>query len=257
MTHNSFETIKDCLTSALFADEIIIIDDNSTDKTIEIIEQVGLKHPNVQIHSHYLHNNFAAQRNWALKKAKSEWIMYLDADEKIPENLKNEIIRIIKPIEPKQQALTSGYYIRRIDYLFDKELKYGETSQVKLLRLARKDKGEWNYQVHEEWQIKGKIDELTNALIHKRDITTQEFLSKINWYTSMRADELYQLQIKEPFWKIFIFPAAKFILNYFFKLGFMDGKSGFILAWLMSWHSFLVRIKLQIKWLTQDSKTSK
>ena len=245
LTHNSQQTIKASLKSALFADEVIIVDDNSTDRTLDIIEGISIKNPHIAAHNHFLHNNFAAQRNWAQTIATSNWIFFLDADEIITHKLCLEIQEVIKQNHQNHQ----GYFVNRTDTLLGKQLQYGETSNVKLLRLARKNAGTWNYSVHEQWEVRGTKGDLKNSLIHKRDISISQFLNRLNWYSTLKSHELYKHKTKESRLVIFAKPLGKFIYNYFFKRGFLDGFPGLCMAILMSWHSLLVRIKLQLLWL--------
>ena len=132
--------------------------------------------------------------------------------------------------------------------MWEKELRHGETANVKFLRLAKRNAGQWEGFVHEEWQVKGQIGQLKNPLLHYPHQTIKEFLADINFYTTLRAEELYQRGIKTRFWQIILYPKAKFMRNYFLKLGFLDGIRGFLIAMMMSFHSFFVRGKLWMLW---------
>lgn len=239
LTKNEEENIKECLQSLSFCDEIIVIDDFSTDKTVEIAKEMG-----VFVFTQLLNNDFSAQRNFGLKKAKGEWILFVDADERVSLALRDEIIQLTN--NPITQY--SGFNIKRTDFMWRKELKHGELANVKLLRLAKKDVGRWKGKVHEVWKIKGKIGELKNPLLHYPHPTLTEFLQNINFYTNLRAKELYMQDIQVYWASIILYPLGKFFLNYFIKLGFLDGIPGLIQAILMSFHSFLVRGKLWILW---------
>ena len=113
-----------------------------------------------------------------------------------------------------------------------------------MLRLARKKAGAWYGKVHEQWVVEGETDTFENHLIHYPHPTISEFLSEINFYTTIRAKELLEAHEKASVLKIIFYPKAKFIQNYFFRLGFLDGIPGMVQAILMSFHSFLVRAKL-------------
>lgn len=131
--------------------------------------------------------------------------------------------------------------------MWGKELKYGETGNISLLRFARKDAGVWEGMVHEKWNIKGLIGKLKNPLRHYPHQTVSEFLKAVNIYSNVRAEELRIKNKKAFFWSIITYPLGKFFLNYLLKRGFLDGIQGFIFAVFMSLHSFLVRGKLWIK----------
>ncbi len=240
LTKNEEKNILDCLETVNWADEIIIVDDYSTDRTIEIIENLKLK--NLKIYQEKLSGDFSKQRNYGLSKAKSDWVLFIDADERVTPELRREINDIL--IEEKNKPMLNGMYVKRIDFLWGKQLKHGETGNIKLLRLARKKAGIWQGTVHEKWLIEGNTDELENSLFHYPHPSLSEFLQEINFYTTLRAKELQRNGKQCSIWEVLFYPKAKFILNYFVKLGFLDGIEGFIHAILMSFHSFLVRAKL-------------
>lgn len=119
---------------------------------------------------------------------------------------------------------------------------------MKLLRLARKGAGKWVQPVHEQWNIQGKIGELSNPLLHYPHQNVAQFLSEINRYSSLYARHLHSRGVNEPGWHIGGKPAAKFLYNYIWLMGFRDGTAGMIVALMMSFHSFLVRAKLWQLW---------
>ncbi|OGH23757.1 MAG: hypothetical protein A2958_03330 [Candidatus Levybacteria bacterium RIFCSPLOWO2_01_FULL_38_13] len=239
LTKNEEKNIEDCIKSVKWCDEIILIDDNSTDKTREIAEELGAK-----VFRRDLNGDFFSQRNFGLEKAKNEWVFFVDADERVTPSLCEEIIGLTN--NPINQC--SGFYIKRRDFTWGKELKHGETGNIWLLRLARKLQGKWEGKIHEEWKIKGKVGKLENSLYHYPHQTVNEFLTEINFYTNLRAKELFEKKVRSGFLEIIIYTKGKFILNYFLKLGFLDGIRGLIYALMMSFHSFLVRGKLWQLW---------
>jgi len=242
LAKNEEKNIKACIAGLSFCKEIIVIDDNSTDKTSEIAKKLGAK---VIIHS--LQNNFSAQRNFAMTKALYPWILFIDADERVTPGLKKEIA------EKTMNPIADAYYIHRIDYMWGKLLKHGEVGNVYILRLARKDAGAWVGAVHENWITQGKTAELKSTLLHYPHVNTEEFLKEINHYSTIRSQELFEQKKHASYWDILTYPAGKFLHNYLLRLGFLDGIPGFVLAMLMSFHSFLVRTKL---WQLQE-KTQK
>lgn len=236
LTKNEENNILDCLEGLSNASEIIVLDDNSTDRTVEVIG--SLKKKNVKISEHPLDSDFSKQRNYGLEKAKNEWVLYVDADERVSRELFSEILNKIN------EDKFDGFFIKRKDVMWDKELKHGETGNVRLVRLAKKGLGKWEGSVHEVWDIKGKIGELENELMHYPHPTLKEFLREINMYSTIRANDLKNEGVSSSLWQIIAYPKAKFILNYIVKMGFLDGIPGLIVAIMMSFHSFLVRAKL-------------
>lgn len=242
LTKNEKENIKDCLVSLSFCGEIIVIDDESSDKTAEIAEKYGAK-----VFSRALNGNFSSQRNFGLEKTSGDWVLFVDADERVTPALQKEILKLISSQILLEQNLC-GFYIRRVDFLWGRELKHGETGNTKILRLAKRNSGQWQGKVHETWKIKGRTSELTNPLLHYPHKTIKEFLEDINFYTDLRARELYMTDIQVYLPSIIFYPLGKFLVNYFLKRGFQDGMPGLILAMMMSFHSFLVRGKLWLLW---------
>lgn len=243
LTHNSENTIKQCISSVSFADEIIIIDDYSDDKTLSIASD-----SHAVIFQHKLHNDFSKQRNFGLSKTSHEWVLFLDSDECVTHRLSKEILNVLS-----RETDINGYYLKREDIMWGKRLKSGEIGTTRLLRLGKKDKGRWEGRVHEIWKIQGKTGELFSPLLHFPHRSIGEFLTEINMYTSLRADELFKKQTPVSLPAIVCYPVGKFILNYFIRLGCLDGIQGLMFAITMSFHSFLVRAKL---WQRYDQKKS-
>src|SRR5260221_2532809 len=241
LTKNEEKNIKRCLGSLTWVDEIIIIDDYSTDFTIRKIEKTNKK---AKIYKRHLNNDFAGQRNYGLSKAKGEWVLFVDADEIIPEALASEIYNLQFTIYKNYD----GFYLKRRDYFLGREMKHGEVGNVKILRLAKKDFGEWHRAVHEEWNpstpLRSIVGELRNPILHYHTRNLSDFVNAINNYSTIHASENEHEGKRSNIWKIIFYPAGKFIYNYFFKLGFLDGIQGFIMAVMMSFHSFLAWTKI-------------
>lgn len=237
LTKNSVSTFERTIASLAWCDEVIIVDDESTDKTVQIA-----KKNKAQAYSRALHDDFAQQRNFGLSKIRGDWVLFVDSDEVVSDALRAEIQ------EKVQVPSIQGYYVKRRDFLFGRWLKYGETAGVRLLRLARKNAGVWVRPVHEVWEVKGQVGELVHPLLHYPHPWVREFLSDINWYSTLNARCLKSEGRKSSLFEIVLYPLAKFKLNYFFRFGFLDGMPGILVAILMSFHSFLVRAKLYLLW---------
>lgn len=246
LAKNEEKNIKNCLESLKWCDEIIIIDDNSSDKTTEIAKEYKAK-----IYTHALDNNFSAQRNFGISKTSSEWALFIDADEIVSDALAYEVSNVIH-LMGRNSRDYDGFYIRRADFMWGKRLKYGETGNAWRLRLAKKTAGKWEWEVHEVWKVKGLIGKLVNPIFHyPHGGKLEEFIREVNFYTDIKASELFDKKVKVIFWIILLYPLGKFLNIYFLKRGFMDGIRGLILAIMMSFHSFLVRGKLWLmceKW---------
>lgn len=177
--------------------------------------------------------DYSRARNFMLKKAETPWVLFLDSDETLTPALKKEIKTATKNKK-------YNYQLKRQDYFLGKKLRFGETSKFKSTRLIQKDSGLWQGIVHETFNSKLPTKLLKNTLVHKRDITISQFIDKINQYSELRVKEIDT----KNFFKLIFYPPLKFLQNYLIRLGFLDGSPGFILAFLMSLHSLMVRVKL-------------
>lgn len=245
LTKNEEKNIKECLDGLRWCDEILVIDDNSTDETMKMAEE-----HKARAIRRSLNGNFAQQRNFGLEKASGEWIFFVDADEKVSVNLAKEIQRVTHDSTIVKQRV-NGFYFKRIDWFAGGWLKHGEVGGiggvggVKILRLARKDAGKWVRCVDEKWEVKGKTKILKNPLLHYSHPNLTDFLTSINERSTLNAKEFYKEGRRLTLIEWFK-PLAKFTQNYFLRLGFLDGSAGFVFAVLMSFHSFLVRGKLYL-----------
>lgn len=237
LAKNEEKNLDRCLSGLGWCSEIIVIDDFSTDKTKEITE--GYKAKVIQ---RKLNGDFASQRNFGLKQVMGEWVLFIDADEEVTEELKEEISKTIKATKS-----VNGFYFKRKDNFLLRWLIHGETAGVRLLRLARKGTGEWQGKIDEVWKIRGKTETLANPLLHYSHPDLTQFLKNINERSSLNARRFYDEEKRVSFFDWFK-PFLKFIQNYILRLGFLDGVYGFVFATLMSLHSFLVRGKLYLIW---------
>ncbi len=235
LTRNEEKNIERCLKSIKpLADEILVLDENSADKTREIARSFGAK---------IIQNNnsadFAAARNLGMEKAEKEWIFFIDADEKVIGEIR-EIGEIGK---------IGGFKIRRKDFMWGCEIRHGENGAWNEIRLVKKGSGQWEGKVHERFVLNdGDAAPAPHcmALRHYPHQTMREFLAEINDYSEMRAHELHEQGKKSSVWQIMAYPVGKFIWDYFFLLGILDGTPGFVIAVMMSLYSFLTRAKLYL-----------
>ncbi|MEP7167519.1 MAG: glycosyltransferase family 2 protein [Candidatus Woesebacteria bacterium] len=232
---NAESTLSHCLASLDFCEHIIVGDDGSIDESLLIARKF---HADIIKISPGL--DFAQKRNYLLEYAKNEWVFYVDADEIVTSQLATNIQNQIRTTDAK------GFYVRRMDVLFGKKLQYGETAHTWLLRVARRNSGHWKRPVHEIWQVSGKLDRLEGELLHYSHPDLEEFMDKINTYTDSETQERVKNHISKTsaYIQLFLFPVGKFMQNYIVRLGFLDGFSGFVMAWMMSLHSLCVRIKI-------------
>ena len=240
LTHNNESSIQKTLESVSWSDEIICIDDFSTDDTVQIA-----KKQKAYVFQRHLNEDFAGQRNYGLEKTQGDWILFVDSDEIVSTALQKEIRETISRQGTGKEGI-QGYFFKRDDMFLGKKLQNGETKNVRLLRLGRKNSGCWNRPIHEYWDIKGKTETLKTPLVHNAHTNVAQFIADINRYTSINAQYLYKNGERSNLFTIIAYPKVKFIQNYFLRLGFLDGTAGFIMAAMMSFHSFLTRAKLYL-----------
>jgi glycosyltransferase involved in cell wall biosynthesis len=216
---NSEQYIKNAVFSAQFADEIVVLDNYSTDNTQSIAKNLGAK----VYQSEWL--GFGKQKNKAIHLAKNNWVFVLDSDEIITEKLQDEITKVLK------NPQFSGYKVPRLNKFFGKYIKTCGLYPDYSVRLFDKNKAEFNeVLVHESVQIKHS-GTLKNHMLHNAYNTITEFVLKQQKYA--------QLSIKKPNKLKMIFsPIWTFIKIYILKLGFLSGWQGFIIAKVYSQYTF-------------------
>lgn len=237
LARNEEHTIEAALNSAAFCNDVLVINDNSTDKTVTIAER-----HRARVIDKELKGDWAAQRNFALAHAHNQWVLFLDADERISDELREEVVTAIS-----ENNDIGAYSLKRRDFWWNCELRYGETSKVRnngLIRLVRRGSGTWKGKVHEVFESKGKVKELHGFINHYPHPTLSEFIHDVNIYSSARARELFAAGKTVTLFHIIAYPLGKFIYTFLLLQGFRDGAAGFAYAFLMSFHSFLVRAKL-------------
>lgn len=237
LTKNRKDIIANCLKQIKFCDEIIVVDDDSTDNTVEIATSLGAK-----VFRRSLNDDFSSQRNFGLSKAKYEWVLFVDSDEIVNTNLSEEIKDKIN-----NKSNINAYKIIRRNVFMGRVLKHSEAGKNKLLRLAKKNFGKWERCVHETWEGTGEVGVLTNPLYHNYFFSLNSFIKRLNYYSGIHAKENKKEGKRSSIFKIIFFPIFKFIRNYIFKQGFRDGTHGFVNSLLMSFHSFLSWSKLWIQ----------
>ena len=225
------------LTKCKAIKEIIIVDDNSSDNTIEMCQKLGSKKRKVQVFSRELNNDFASQRNFGISKTNYNWVLWLDADEKPSKKL----INFLNHFDNYQYK---NYSFKRRDIFLKHKLKHGETAYLDFIRLFNKKYGHFDGRVHENWETNKTIKNTNFLIFHHSHSTIKSFIQKINLYSDIRSREMFDNQETTNMFEIIFYPIGKFIQNYFLRLGLLDGTPGIIMALCMSFHVFLNKAKL-------------
>lgn len=216
------------------ADEIIIVDSGSTDQTENIAKKYGAKF--------FVEKwkGYGPQRNSAIDKCSNEWILNIDADEEISPALQKRIESI-----KKSGDTNKVYSINFTSVCFGKKIRYGGWSNTYRIRLFRKKSGRFNDNlVHEEFITNEKISYIKEDIYHHSYISLQEYFTKFNRYTTEGAIEYYKKGKKSNIFQIAFNPIFKFLRMYLFRLGFLDGKEGFLLACTSSMYTMVKYYKL-------------
>jgi len=224
ITYNEIGYIEKCIESVSFADEIIVVDSYSTDGTYEYL----LNHPRVRVIQNPF-KNFTAQKSFTVKQATNDWVLFLDADEVVPENLQNEIRATINN-NPKHVA----YWFYR-KFMFQKQrLRFSGWQTDKNYRLFRKSKARFSDKkiVHETLVVDGKSGILKEKLIHFCYKSYEDYKLKMIKYGRLKAKESFYKEKKFNYIYIVIKPLWKFFNHYFLRLGILDGKKGITICYL-------------------------
>lgn len=235
LAKNEAKNLQQLLPSLEFADEVIVINDYSTDNTTTVAQKFGAK-----VINHHLNGNFSASRQLALKHSHNQWVLFIDSDERLSPSL----LSWLKRWRPQNQI--AGYRFKRQDWFWQQPLRFGETGSCRLVRLVNKNLGKFKRPVHEIWDTEKPIVEVDRRYLinHYPHPTIVQFLEHVNFYSTLNAKYYYQQKRRTSIWEIMAVPWLKFIYTYFFKLGFLDGATGLVYSFMMSFHSFLTRAKL-------------
>lgn len=235
-TYNEEDHIASLLEQVTWADEILVVDSFSTDATVELVEQTTA----TLLQRKY--SGPADQKNWGIRQAKHNWVLILDADERLSPSLMKEIKMVIQ--QPKGDC--AGYWMYRQNYFMGKKINYSGLQRDKVIRLIQRDLCAYNNkQVHEEIESTGKIGFLQHKLEHYTYKNLAHFLAKNERYALWSAEDHLAKTKRVTGWHLFVKPLGRFFSQYILKRGFLDGQAGFIFCVIMAWGVFLryARIK--------------
>lgn len=267
-TRNEEENIGECLSSVKgIADEIIVADEYSTDKTREIAERYG-----AQVFEAPHHDIFHVTKEKALKKAKGEWVLQLDADERVTKELATEIKKVINmsnrelltykkrkhaksALFERHQRLVEerdgkigkstgevvAFFIPRLNFFLGKPLRHAGVYPDGVIRLVKNGKAHFPQKsVHEQIEVDGEVGWLTSDLEHHDSPTFERYLSRLNRYTDLKAKEFARDKVSKSvldfFHYSFFKPCFNFLNLYLRHAGFKDGMRGFVWSLFSSLH---------------------
>lgn len=232
---NEEHNIRRCLKSAAWADEIIVADSMSEDKTVEIAKEYTdsvFQRP---------WTGYEGQKNFALQQAHGNWILSLDADEEISEALRDEI-----KVKINETSAKDGYRIPRHSFYQGRWINHSGFYPDRQLRLFKRERGRWTGgRVHERVEVKGSLGVLENDLLHYpyRGVICGQ-LQTVNSFSGLIAEDMYEKGKRYHFSLLLLRPLFKFMEVYMLKRGFLDGRAGFIIAVSSAYAMFVRYVKL-------------
>lgn len=238
ITYNEESNIGECLESLKWTDEIIVLDSNSSDRTVEIAS--GFKTKIIRTDN----ISYGEKKNLGIEYAAGDWLLWIDADERITEELKNEIIEITG----KENSDTGAYLINRKSYFISKFMRYSGWYPDYTLRLFKRSAGVRfdDSRVHEKAVYSGKKEKLRSDILHYTDKDFEHYISKLNSYTTLSAEDMLRNGKKASIFDIIFRPAFAFFKMYFLKLGLLDGYMGLVLSSLSCIHVMVKYSKLYL-----------
>ncbi|MFC1513130.1 glycosyltransferase family 2 protein [Thermodesulfobacteriota bacterium] len=234
ITRNEEERLVDCLASVAFADEVVVVDSESHDRTPEIAKEAGARlfvEP---------WRGFGPQKQFAIDQCKHLWVLVLDADERIPPETAAEITALLDGA-PKHSA----YSLPRKNFFSGRWIRHAGWWPDRVVRLFRKDCNRMSdHLVHESLQVGGSVGELANPMVHLTNRNLQQTMDKVNHYSSAGAEEMFARGERASILKAVARGSWAFLYNYLFRLGFLDGGQGLVIACTDGINKFLKYAKL-------------
>lgn len=234
LTKNEAEILPRCLKSVRFADELIVVDDQSTDETVAVGEKHGAK-----VFVRTL-DDFSSQRNFALRKVKTEWVLMIDPDEEVPGFLAREIQNAIRKenyagFEFPRKNMMFGHWVQNAGWWPDYQG-----------HLFRTEKAEYQELVHEQVKIDGKVGQLKESLLHHNYESISHFISgrKFDLYTTLEARQIFKSQYDFFWFDLIAKPVDEFLRRFFAEKGYRDGLVGLLVCLLQAAKELVVYAKI-------------
>jgi (heptosyl)LPS beta-1,4-glucosyltransferase len=235
ITLNEEENIAEALETLAWADEIIVVDSESTDRTVEI----ALRFTNKVITQKWL--GYAAQKNFATEQTTNDWVFNLDADERITPELQRQI----ETLKQSDHIDAAAFEMPRKVFYLGKWIKHSGWYPDYKIRLYNRTKGRWQGDyVHESVKVDGAVERLNGDILHYTVRNASEHHLRLDRYTTLAAQEAFEKGKRPSFVAMAFAPFATFIKSYLFKRGFLDGYQGFAIACFAAQYVFLKNIKL-------------
>ena len=244
ITRNAAHELAECLASAAFAAETIVVDSGSSDDTAAIAMRSGAR---VIEHAW---EGFGPQKNFAVLQARHDWVLCLDADERVTPELAASISALFAPGTPAEAAFSqpaaAAYTIARRNRFLGRWLSHGEGYPDWNVRLFDRKRARWSDDlVHEKVVTESAVSRLRGDLLHASAESIDDYIAKQNRYTTVQAGQMYAQGKRASVLQLMLSPAARFFRYYVIRLGFLDGAAGFAHIAIGAFASFLKYAKLR------------
>jgi glycosyltransferase involved in cell wall biosynthesis len=233
-TFNEEINIEDCIRSVLWADEILVVDSGSTDRTVELARRQPVR----LLEREYFGS--AAQKNWSMDRVQNDWVLILDADERATDDLVLEVLQLL--IEGPQFY---GYFVRRRNIVLGKVIRHSGWSTDKVIRFFHRAHGRYpDRRVHADLDIEGPTPVLRNSLLHYTFRSLDQYWEKLRNYAEWGAAQGFREGRRAGVLELAGRPVWRFLRTYFLQLGFLDGLHGLVVCGLQAFGSFLKYARL-------------
>jgi glycosyltransferase involved in cell wall biosynthesis len=244
ITRNEEDRIRDCLASVAWADEIIVVDAGSEDKTVALARE----YTDLVVIRAW--DGFAAQKNFGIERATGAWVLSLDADEQVEDALRDEIRAVMAA-----PAACAGYRIPRRNIMWGRWIRYGRLYPDWQLRLFRRGRGRFvERAVHESASVDGPVGRLAAPLLHRSYRDVGDFLRRADRYATLAADEWARGGRPFRSAQLVFAPVGRFLSMYVVHRGFLDGWRGFLLAVLYAYYVFIRSAKVWEKTINGERR---
>lgn len=236
ITKNEAANIRDCLRSVSWADEIVVVDSGSTDDTASICKGAG-----AQVYVHADWPGFGPQKNRALGYASKDWVLSIDADERVTPELRDELIQAMK------EECAQGFYLPRLSQFCGKFIHHSGWYPDYVLRLFKRGAGKFSDSlVHESLLLTGRTAKLKSPLLHYSYLTVDDVERKVEHYSTAAAQQMFQSGKISNRWDAVLRSGWAFLRTYVLRLGMLDGSAGWNIARMNARVTYLKYRKLEV-----------
>jgi (heptosyl)LPS beta-1,4-glucosyltransferase len=239
IARNEEERLPACLEGLKFADEIVVVDSESTDRTVDVARSYGA---DVLIQPWL---GYSRQKQYAVDRCRNRWVLVLDADERIPPETAESIKGVLESADP----LLAAFGFRRKNFLHDRWVKRCGWWPDRVVRLVDRTRGRFDGRaVHEQWTTEGKVRHLETAIDHISFRDYSHLVEKMERYSNLASEDLYARSVRAHALEPLSHAVWMFLRTYLLELGCLEGFDGFMVSMMNAGGSFLKYAKLREKW---------